>query len=119
MARLPLLKTGAIVQYPAEHHVRYRTEVLEFVDGTAQAYRDYPGPLRRWVIQLNLLDPAEIRSLEHFFLERQGAFGTFSFVDPVENVDYENCSFESSSLVFEMTDEVRGRGVLVVRQNRA
>jgi hypothetical protein len=119
MSRLPLLKTGAILQYPAERHVRYRTDVLEFVDGTAQAYRDYPGPLRRWVIQLNLLDPAEIRSLEEFFHETQGSFGTFSFVDPGEQVEYENCSFESSTLQFEMTDETRGRGVLVVRQNRA
>ncbi len=119
MATFPLLKTGAACQYPTARSIRYRTEVLEFVDGTVQTYREYPGPLRRWIIRLDLLDPAEIRRLEQFFLEMQGTFGTFSFVDPGEHVQYENCSFDSSRVEFNLSDEARGRGTLVVRQNRA
>lgn len=118
MPRFPSLKTGAVVQYPARRQIRYRTDVVEFVDGTVQTYRDYPGPLRRWVIQLDALDPLEIRDFDQFFHEVQGAYGRFSFPDPSDQIVYENCSFDTDSVEFEMTDELRGRGVVIVRQNR-
>ena len=72
MPTLPLLKTGAVMQYPAAKEASYSTGIVRFVDGGEQRYRDYKAPLLRWIIRLDLLDEAELSGLEDFFLERDG-----------------------------------------------
>src|SRR5258706_11512887 len=92
MAAFPTLKTGAILQYPATATVRFFNRSLRFVDGADQFYRDYRTPLHEWVIRLELLDEAELKSLEQFFTDQQGKFGSFSFTDPKNGATYSNCS---------------------------
>ena len=46
-----LLKTGALAQYTLERGSRYRTEVVRYVDGGEQRYREWNGVLRRWVVR--------------------------------------------------------------------
>lgn len=119
MSDFPLLKTGAVMQYPARKALTFSTRVLRFVDGSEQRFRQFGAPLRRWVIHLELLDEAEMSALEEFFRARQGAYGDFSFTDPWEGVEYPNCSFDQDEAGWEFVGEARGGTTLVVKENRS
>jgi hypothetical protein len=118
MSDFPHLKTGAVMQYPARRTVSYSTQVMRFVDGSEQRYRECGSPIRRWMIRLNALDEREMASMEEFFLSRQGRMGNFSFVDPWDGVEYASCSLENDEVELEFVREGRGRTALVVRENR-
>jgi hypothetical protein len=117
-ATFPTLKTGAITQYPATKTTQYSCVVSRFLDGSDQRYRDYSAPLRRWTIQLNMLDDAELSALEQFFATQQGRFGTFSFVDPWTQSTIPSCTVEQDSLDYELSGEMRGNATLAVVENR-
>jgi hypothetical protein len=118
MADLPRLKTGAVTQYPAQKAICYSTHILRFADGSEQRFREYSSALRRWTVQLDLLDEVEMSQIESFFLSQQGVFGSFSFVDPWEEVEYANCSLENAELVLKFLREGRGQAILRIQQNR-
>jgi hypothetical protein len=92
MATFPILKTGAVIQYPATRQSRYQNQALRFLDGTEQRYRDCAGPLLRWQIPLSLLDESELAAIEQFFEDNQGAFGSFAFTDPWDGTAHPDCS---------------------------
>ena len=119
MGDFPILKTGSVMQYPASSSIRYSNQLLQFVDGGEQCYRDFPAPLREWVIRLDLLDEAEIRGIEKFFADQQGQFGSFEFVDPKDNSSYPDCSLLIDDLDFSVNGERRGKTTMVVRENRS
>ena len=118
-ATFPTLKTGAITQYPATHITQYACVVLRFLDGSDQRYRDYSAPLRRWTIQLSMLDDAELSALEQFFATQQGRFEAFSFVDPWTQATVPSCTLEQDSLDYCLSEEMRGSASLVVVETRA
>jgi hypothetical protein len=118
MSAFPSLKTGAVLQYPATRGIQHSTCVLRFVDGSEQRFREYPTPMRKWAIRLDLLDEGEMARLEEFFQSQQGRLGNFSFTDPWDNSVHSNCSLESDSLALNYQDIMRGRTALVVRENR-
>jgi hypothetical protein len=118
MNEYPKLRTGTAAQYPAVKTVGYRTEVLRFVDGSEQRYRECVGPVRRWELRLDLIDEEEWGRLEEFFEGEQGSFGSFRFEDPWDGTGYEDCSFGGDELEWELEGESRGGAVVVVEQNR-
>src|SRR5579885_2774505 len=97
MPAFPVLKTNAVAQYPANKAVQFKNQILRFVDGSEQRYRDSAGPLHRWVIQLNRLDETEMAAVEEFFLANQGSYGGFEFTDPWDGTSYPNCSLADDS----------------------
>lgn len=117
-ATFPTLKTGAVTQYPATKSTQYCSFVLRFLDGSDQRYRDYSAPLRRWTIQLNMLDEAELNALDQFFNSQQGRFETFTFIDPWTQSTIPSCSVEQDVLDYELSEEMRGSTSLVVVENR-
>lgn len=118
MSAFPPLKTGAVTQYPAERVIRYSSDVLRFVDGTEQRFRTFASPLRQWVIRLDLLDEGEIAAIRNFFSAQSGINGIFSFTDPEDGVLYPSCSLDQDELDTELLEEVRGRAMLTIRENR-
>ena len=118
MADFPTLKTGAVVQYPAERELRFSTEVLQFVDGSEQRFRGYGAPLRRWIVRLELLEDAELKRLEKFFDALQGALGNFQFTDPRDGAVYADCSLEEDEMTIEFNAEQQAKTTLVIRENR-
>ncbi|HZT34216.1 MAG TPA: DUF2460 domain-containing protein [Bryobacteraceae bacterium] len=119
MATFPKLKTGAVLQYPAGKSLRYAQETVRFVDGSEQRYRNRAAVRRRWTVRLDVVDEGELAELESFFLENQGAYGSFAFVDPWDGVEYEDCSLEDDSFTFRLVDGLRGQATLTVKQNRS
>jgi hypothetical protein len=119
MATFPVLKTGAVAQYPASRAFQYQNQILRFVDGNEQRYRDSAGPLHRWVIRLDYLDATELAEIEDFFRNNQGSFASFAFVDPWDNTSYPNCSIAGDTLVTVAKDESRNTTSLTILENRA
>ncbi len=117
MSSFPTLKTGAVAQYPATKVFRFQQQILHFIDGTDQRYRDCSGPLYTWVIRLDLLDEGEMAALEAFFQQNQGAFGSFAFTDPWTGQVYQNCSLASDQMDMISLAEMRGTTSLTVIQN--
>ncbi len=115
--RFPVLKTGALAQYPATRAARYDTEVIEFVDGGEQRYRKRARAVKRWVIRLDLLDETEMSELVKFFNSVQGRAGRFEFEDPWTGAVHEDCSLEIDDLMTELSGETRVATVLVLRDN--
>jgi phage-related protein len=118
MSTFPTLKTGAILQYPAQKEVRFATEVVNFIDGSEQRFRQYETPLHRWMIRLELLDQGELQVLREFFRNQAGGAESFAFTDPWDGSTYANCSIEGGDLVRQLVDEMKGKASLTVRENR-
>ena len=98
--------------------MQFRNQVLRFLDGNEQRYRDTSGPLHRWVIRLDELDEAELGQIEIFFLNNQGQFGAFNFVDPWDGTSYANCSLAADELDLLTTEPMRGQTRLTIVENR-
>lgn len=118
MQEFPRLRSGAVMQYPAKRTTQFSTQILRFVDGGEQRFREFAAPLRRWTIDLRMLSEVELEAMESFFLSQQGGYGTFDFVDPEDDVEYAGCSLENPDAFFDFTGFHDGRTSLVVRQNR-
>ena len=118
MANFPTLKTGAIAQYPSSRTTQSSTQVYRFLDGSEQRFLAYAAPLHKWQIKLELLDEAELTSLEAFFTSQEGRSRSFSFTDPWDGTAYPSCSFDSDTFAGELKGPGEGGAELVVRENR-
>jgi hypothetical protein len=118
MAEFPLLKTGAVAQYPSSRRATYATSVMKFVDGSEQRFRELSGPVRSWVIRMHQLSAEEIGAVESFFEDRQGEFGSFQFTDPWDGTSYSDCSFDQDELQTDALEESIYQGYLIIRNNK-
>jgi hypothetical protein len=118
MSTFPTLKTGAVMQYPAERNRQFSNQVIRFLDGSEQRFREFAQPLHRWVIKLDAIDESEMNQLREFFRIQDGAFGEFSFTDPWDGTVYISCSLETDAMVEKLVGEGRGQTSLVVKENR-
>ncbi len=119
MADFPVLKTGAIAQYPAERILGQPARVLRFVDNAEQSFRLQATPLKRWTLNLSLLDEDEVARLELFFSEQAGQLGDFAFKDPWDGSEYPSCRFAADGIAIQVLGEGRASTRLVIQQNRS
>jgi hypothetical protein len=98
VANFPLLKTGAVAQYPLEIASGQASEVIRFSDGTDQRFPIRGRMLRRWRIDLTLLNEDELRALEAFFEAQLGAYSPFVFPDPYSGAPVAGCRFAADQL---------------------
>jgi hypothetical protein len=117
MSAFPTLKTGAVMQYPAQRGVAFSTTALDFVDGSEQRFRSYQAPLHRWVVQLSLLDQAELQEFQEFFRAVDGRAQNFSFTDPWDGTNYASCSLGSDDMTAVLAGEWNGETLLTVMEN--
>jgi len=118
MATFPKLKTNAVAQYPATKTQQFQNQIVRFVDGTEQRYRDSAGPLRRWVISLNQLDESEMAAMEQFLRDNQGQFSSFAFTDPWDGTQHATCSLSSDGMNLNSLGEMQGKTSLTVTEIR-
>ena len=119
MASFPTLKTSAVAQYPATRQVSFHNQVLRFVDGTEQRYRDSAGPRYQWQIRLDKLDESELAAVENFVEANEGVLESFSFTDPWSGQVYANCSLSSDVVTLFSLEEMCGRVTIMIEENRA
>ena len=104
MAQFPLLKTGAVNQYPGLSLLAVPVQVVQFLDNSSQRWLAQGTGLRRWQVRLDLLDEDEVHAIEQFFEQVQGQYGVFSFVDPATGSVATNCRFGSPELTTQYVD---------------
>jgi|SRR5579862_24523 len=119
MSTFPILKTGAVTQYPAQRGLKFSTTALQFVDGSEQRFSNYQAPIHQWVIALTLLDESELHQLQEFFRSMAGAADTFAFTDPWDGVNYSSCRMASDSLTTVLSTEWNGQTSVTVVENRS
>jgi hypothetical protein len=98
MAQFPILRTGAVMQYPASFVTGQGAQVIRFMDGTDQRYLTQAKALRQWEIRLDLLTDDELYQLELFFQAQGGDYSTFTFPDPFSGTDVPNCRLGAPQL---------------------
>lgn len=81
-----VLSTGAIARYPMARQRRYATKQIDFADFSRQTAPLLNSPLMNWDITLSQLTDAEFAAIAQFFDLQKGSYGTFTFVDPWDNL---------------------------------
>jgi len=114
MSTFPVLKTGAVAQYPWTATTRYATEAVQFLDGSRQTFRLFPKALRRWTVQLDALDEQELDAFISF-VEAQGS-DPFTFTDPATATAVVNCVISADGAAFSMVKEMSGQVTFVVEE---
>jgi hypothetical protein len=110
----PILKTGAVAQYPLERTVRFSTEAVRFLDGTQQRFRMYGNGLRRWVVKLDLLDEQELDAVISFVDQQEGS--SFDFRDPVTGGTAAKCVISGESFEATLRGEMNGQATLSIEE---
>ncbi len=110
----PVLKTGAMAQYPLGKSVRYSTQAVRFMDGSQQKFRLNGYGLRRWTVKLDQLDETELSALIDFVDAQDSA--TFSFTDPSTGTSVPNCMISGDQFDATMTGEMTGQASIVIEE---
>jgi len=119
MTSFPTLKTGAVLQYPAQKGLAFSTIVARFLDGSEQRFPVYAAQLHRWIIRLDMLDDSELHQFREFFRAQSGSAGTFAFTDPWNGTTYQTCSIVEDEMTDTLKGESNAKMSLTVRENRS
>jgi hypothetical protein len=82
----PQLATGSVTQFPSEKTVRRRTVVTEAADGSTLKLADAGAGEVEWELTLRGMTAAEWTAVERLFERAAGRAGTFTFLDPFDNL---------------------------------
>lgn len=110
----PLLKTGAVAQYPLDRGTLFSTQAVRFLDGSQQKFRLCGMGLRRWRVSLDLLDEEELCALIDF-VDAQGS-GTFAFTDPISGQTTATCVLATQQFDAAMQAELRGQASIEIQE---
>ena len=114
MATFPVLKTGAVAQYPLDRGVRFSTQAVRFMDGSQQRFRLNGTGLRRWTLKLDQLDEQELGAVIAF-VEQQGS-AVFTFTDPVTGDSVATCMISGEQFDATMNGEMNGQTTIVIEE---
>jgi hypothetical protein len=114
MANFPVLKSGAMAQYPLAKTVRYKTHEVRFLDGSRQRYSMQGRGLRQWTVALDSLDDQELSAVAEFAEEQRGA--AFAFVDPVTGESIGACRIAGEGFDVFQREEMAGQARLVIQE---
>lgn len=114
MATFPVLRTGAVAQFPLKRNVRFKTDVVRFLDGSKQRFPLAGAGLRRWVIRLELLDHQELETVIAFVEQQESS--PFAFVDPLTGTSAPNCLLAGETFEASVSGEVTGLATLEIEE---
>jgi hypothetical protein len=114
MATFPILKTGAVAQYPLDRGVHFSTQAVPFMDGSRQKFRLIGVGLRRWTLKLSLLDEEELGAVIAFVEQQTSA--TFAFTDPVTGDNVARCIISGEQFDATLDREMRGQTTVVIEE---
>jgi uncharacterized protein DUF2460 len=116
--QFPTLNSGAITQYGSPIGFVWPAQVIRFVDGADQRFLACGNVLRRWGIDLRLLNESEIASIEAFFSAMSGEYSTFTFPDPISGSSVPNCRLGAPELISNYQDvDIAATSMWVVETN--
>lgn len=86
MLYFPQLESGASVQYPFVKRRVYRTVTNTLADGRTVKLLDPGAAMTAWELTFSSLVRSERAKLEEFFGAVEGRLGSFTLLDPTENL---------------------------------
>jgi hypothetical protein len=114
----PILSSGAVAQYGSPFGSVWPAQIIRFLDGTDQRFLSCERPLRRWRIDLRLLNESEIAAVEGFFSSVGGEYSSFTFPDPISGLGVPNCRVGAPELISEYQGvDVAATSLWVVETN--
>src|SRR5580658_5393797 len=114
MATFPVLKTGAVAQYPLGRGVHFSTQAVRFMDGSQQKFRLIGTGLRRWTLKLELLDEEELGAVISFVEQQTSA--TFAFTDPVTGDNVATCIISGEQFDATLNRDMSGQTTVVIEE---
>lgn len=114
MATFPVLKTGAVAQYPLSLGTHFSTQAVWFLDGSQQKYRLIGKGLRRWTVRLDLLDEGELGAVIAFVEQQQSA--SFTFTDPFTGTSVPNCVLAGQRFDATVNPKLSGQTTVVIEE---
>jgi hypothetical protein len=116
--QFPTLSSGAVIQFGSPAGVVWPAQVIRFLDGTDQRFLASGRTLRRWLVNLHLLNESEIAGIEGFFEAMSGEYSLFTFPDPISGVGVPNCRLGAPELISEyQSTDVSATSLWVVETN--
>jgi hypothetical protein len=114
----PRLSSGAVVQYGSTAGYNWPCQVIRFIDGADQRFLARGRMLRRWRVDLQLLNESEVAAIEQFFGGISGELSTFDFPDPISGTVVPNCRVGTGDLTTEYQDvDIAAASLWVVETN--
>ncbi len=86
MLYYPQLTTGSVCQFPVDRFVTTRTTLNDLHGGDRIRMADVGAATIRWQLSYCDLTEDEWLSIEELFESTQGRLGTFTFLDPTDNL---------------------------------
>jgi hypothetical protein len=86
MLVFPQLATGAVGQYPITKRRRARTVVNEAAEGARVKLADAAAATVDWELEFSALSETERGAIEALHAAVEGRLGTFTFLDPTDNL---------------------------------
>jgi hypothetical protein len=86
MFYFPQLSTGSVGQYPIQKRRAMRTIVNEAADGSQYKLADATAPGVEWTLAFQTLTDSERDALISLFGNVEGRLGSFTFLDPTDNL---------------------------------
>src|SRR5207253_9091970 len=86
MLYYPQLMSGSISQYPVTRRNQRRTVTNLLADGSDLRMEDTPAAQVVWDLTYNHLTAGELMNLLQLFDAVEGRLGTFTFLDPTDNL---------------------------------
>lgn len=87
---------------PLSRELAFTTRLNRTPDFTELRAQDQPAPLFRWDLDLGPLSDADFAAVQNFHAARGGAYESFTFLDPLDNLlqwseDFSQASWQKSS----------------------
>jgi hypothetical protein len=112
---LPVLKTGAVYQYPLVSEIHCSTTAVRFVDGKEQRF-ETRGRKRAWILRFSQLEENELAELEAFVRSASLLQEPILFEDPTTGATHAQCYLDADTIVLECDEDGRGSATLAIRE---
>jgi hypothetical protein len=86
MLYYPQLTTGSLSQFPVSRAMQLRTITNQMLGGDGIRAADGGAAVVRWQLEYSGLTDAEWTSIYQLFVAVEGRLGTFTFLDPTDNL---------------------------------
>lgn len=98
MEEFPVLRSGALVQYPVRRGQGTVHMNVEFWGGGGQSYVRKKANALTWMLKYVGLSEEEVAYLLEFCEKHEESGMLFSFRDPIEGTLYDHCRVEPDSI---------------------
>jgi phage-related protein len=88
-----------VPDFVLEEEAKFSTLVSQYENGYEQRRNKWANPLREWTLNFKNRTATELATVRDFFLAKKGIYTTFTWVNPLDSVEY-TVRFREDSLKY-------------------